>query len=127
MMVVTGVLGLGSRHFSHLLPFWLAKNLGDALYATLVFWLVRFLRPGGATLPAAFAAALFCFLIEFGQLYHTPWIDGVRHTTAGRLMLGIGFHATDLACYVAGVGLAVGVEALGRGGYKKGGKRESHV
>lgn len=127
LVAVTVVLGLGSRHFSHSLPPLLAKNLGDALYATLVFWLVRLLRPGLPTLPTALLATFFCFLVEFSQLYQASWITHIRHTRLGGRALGHGFHATDLMCYVAGVGLAVGVEALGRGGYKKGGKRESHV
>jgi len=110
-MAVTVVLGLGSRHFSHSLPPWLAKNLGDALYATLVFWLVRLLRPGLPTLPTALLATFFCFLVEFSQLYQASWITHIRHTRLGGLALGHGFHATDLMCYVGGVGLAVGVEA----------------
>lgn len=114
LMVMTIALGLGARHPTHVLPPWLAKSLGDALYATLVFWLVRVLRPASATLPTALAAIVFCFLIEFSQLYQWPWIMRVRHTRLGGLVLGHGFHAWDLAWYVGGVGLAIGIEALGR-------------
>ena len=41
------------------------------------------------------------------QLYHAPWIDSIRHTTLGGLILGFDFVASDLACYVVGVGLGV--------------------
>ncbi len=39
-----------------------------------------------------------------------PWIDSVRQTTIGGLILGFGFLWSDLACYAAGVGLGVVIE-----------------
>ena len=42
-----------------------------------------------------------------------PWIDSIRHTTLGGLVLGFGFLWSDLACYAAGVGLGVTIEMLG--------------
>jgi hypothetical protein len=62
----------------------------------------------------ALAAVAFCFAIELSQAYHAPWIDGVRATTPGRLVLGQGFRAFDLICYVLGVALAVALEMAGR-------------
>ena len=106
--------GLASRAYSQYLPWWLAKNLGDALYATMVFWGFGFLAPRARTSRVALAAVAFCFAIELSQAYHAPWIDGVRATTPGRLVLGQGFHAFDLVCYVLGVALAVALERLGR-------------
>jgi len=46
------------------------------------------------------------FAGEFSQLYQADWINAVRHTTPGHLVLGSGFHAMDLLAY--GVGVAVG-------------------
>lgn len=96
------------------MPWWLAKNLGDALYATMVFWGFGFLAPRASTPRVALAAVAFCFAIELSQAYHAPWIDGVRATTPGRLVLGQGFHAFDLVCYVLGIALAMALESLGR-------------
>ena len=45
------------------------------------------------------------------QLYHAPWIDAIRDTLPGALVLGYGFLWSDLACYAAGVALGAGVEA----------------
>jgi Protein of unknown function (DUF2809) len=108
--LATIAAGLASRAYSGHLPWWLAKNAGDALYATMVFWGFGFLAPRASTARVAIAATAFCVAIELSQRYHAPWIDAVRATTPGRLVLGQGFHAFDLVCYAIGVGLGVGLE-----------------
>jgi hypothetical protein len=113
-VVATIGAGLASRVYSAYLPWWLAKNLGDALYATMVFWGFGFLAPRAQTWRVALAAVAFCFAVELSQTYHAPWIDGVRATTPGHLVLGQGFHAFDLVCYVLGVALGVALERVGR-------------
>jgi hypothetical protein len=106
----TVVLGLASRRFAFLLPSHLAKNAGDALYATMSYWGFAFLAPRARALHVAMAAIAFCFAIELSQLYHAPFIDSVRATRLGALVLGSGFHGLDLLCYVIGMALAVGLE-----------------
>jgi len=49
-------------------------------------------------------ALAFCCAVEFSQLWHTPWLNAVRRTTAGHLVLGSGFNARDLVAYAGGVG-----------------------
>lgn len=107
---VTIAIGLASRSYRAYLPWWLAKNAGDALYATMVLFGVGFLAPRARTARIALAAIAFCFAIELSQLYRAPWIDTVRETTPGRLILGQGFHAFDLVCYLIGVALGAGLE-----------------
>ena len=58
-------------------------------------------------------AMIFSVAIELSQLYHAPWIDSIRHTTLGGLILGFGFLWSDLACYAVGVGLGVVIEIIG--------------
>lgn len=114
-VAATIAVGLASRAYAAYLPWWLAKNAGDALYATMVFFGFGFLAPRAKTFMVALAATAFCVAIELMQLYRAPWIDAVRATTPGRLVLGQGFHAFDLVCYILGVGLGVGLElAVGR-------------
>lgn len=108
---LTIILGLGSRKFSFLLPSWLAKNAGDILYATMAFWLVVFLFPRLSTLRAALAATLFCFGIESLKFYEAGWMVAIRHSKAGALVFGSGFHVSNLICYLIGVLLAVGIDA----------------
>lgn len=109
---VTVALGLASRAAP--LPWWLAKTAGDALYATMMFWIVGWLRPRASTARVALIATAVCFAIELAQAIHAPWLDGVRATLPGRLVLGQGFHALDLACYVVGAVLAAGIERVTR-------------
>jgi hypothetical protein len=113
-VAVTIAAGLGSRAYAAHLPWWLAKNAGDVLYATMVFFGFGFLAPRARTSRVALAAVAFCVAIELAQLYRAPWIDAVRATTPGRLVLGQGFHAFDLVCYVIGVGLGAGLELVWR-------------
>ncbi len=109
LTAVTVALGLLSRSIPAL-PAWLAKDAGDALYATMAFWLVGLLAPACSTRGAALAAVAFCFAVELGQLYHALWIDAIRDTRLGGFVLGHGFHARDLVCYVVGVLLGVLIE-----------------
>jgi len=110
LIALTIPLGLASRKFSYLLPPWLAKNAGDVLYATMAFWLVGFLFPRLSTLRAALTATLFCFGIEVLKFSQAPWLVWARHSQAGALVFGIGFHASNLVCYVIGVALAAAIE-----------------
>ena len=50
------------------------------------------------------------FLVEISQLYHAPWIDAIRQTALGGLVLGFGFLWTDLVCYSVGVMIGVMAE-----------------
>ena len=50
--------------------------------------------------------------MEFSQLYQAEWIDQIRATRVGGLVLGRGWVATDLICYAVGVGIGVVGETL---------------
>jgi hypothetical protein len=63
-----------------------------------------------STWRVALFAMTFSILIEVSQLYHAPWLDSIRHTILGGLILGFGFLWSDLACYAVGVGLGVAIE-----------------
>ena len=103
---VTIALGLGSRVA---LPH--VKDVGDALYATLIVFAVALVAPRTRPWLAAVIALAWCFAIEASQRYRAPWLDAVRATLPGRLVLGQGFHAFDLVDYVVGAALGFGVRA----------------
>src|ERR1017187_5265800 len=63
-----------------------------------------------STRTIACLAMSFSVAIEISQLYHAPWIDSIRQTTLGGLILGSGFLWSDLACYALGVGLGVMID-----------------
>jgi hypothetical protein len=114
LVAVTIVLGLASRRYAALLPSWLAKNAGDALYATMMFWGIGLLLPRASTRAVVLLAIAFCFAIEASQLCHAGGLDAIRATRVGALVLGSGFHALDLLCYVVGAGLGAAIELTAR-------------
>ncbi|MEM5687378.1 DUF2809 domain-containing protein [Bacillus cereus] len=99
------ILGLSSRKFAFALPALLNDYLGDALWALMIFIGFGFLFPKIETKKLAFISLMFCYGIEVSQLYHAEWIDSIRATTLGGLVLGYGFLWSDLVAYTIGVGL----------------------
>ncbi len=77
--------------------------IGDALWATMIAWWVGALVPRARLLSRSAAAYAICAVVEVSQLYHTPWLDALRATTVGHLVLGSGFDPRDLAAYAVGV------------------------
>jgi hypothetical protein len=106
--------GLGSRVFGPHLPALVATYAGDTLYATMVFVGLAILGPRWSTARLAVTALALSVAIEVSQLHHAPWIDAIRRTTPGALVLGYGFLWSDLACYVAGVALGAGIDIAAR-------------
>ena len=103
----TVILGLASRADGIALPEFLELYAGDTLWALMVFWLIRFVKPSLHLLVSAGLALGFSFLIEFSQLIKFAWLDAIRNTTLGGLVLGFGFKWSDLACYSVGVSIGV--------------------
>jgi hypothetical protein len=110
LLVVVVLLGLGSRRYAGALPVLVSAYAGDTLWATAAFLGIGLLLPGASTRRVAALAMSFSVAIEVGQLYKAPWIDSIRRTTLGGLILGYDFVRSDLACYAVGVALGVAVE-----------------
>ncbi|MEH6935614.1 MULTISPECIES: DUF2809 domain-containing protein [Bacillus] len=105
--IVVIILGLSSRKFAFALPDLLNEYLGDALWALMIFTGFGFLFPKIETRKLAFISLMFCYGIEISQLYHAEWIDSIRATTLGGLVLGYGFLWSDLVAYTIGVGVGM--------------------
>lgn len=84
---------------------------GDALWAAMMAGWIGAVAPRRALSARGMAAYGVCVAVELSQLYHTPALDHIRRTTMGRLVLGSGFDARDLAAYAAGVLAAAALEA----------------
>lgn len=112
LVLVVVALGLASRRYRSALPAFLGAYAGDTLWAAMVFLLAAALWPRARTSALALGAVLFAFAIELAQLYHAPWIDAVRATRPGALVLGHDFVWSDLPCYAAGVLLAAAADLL---------------
>ncbi|MDZ4851576.1 MAG: DUF2809 domain-containing protein [Pirellulaceae bacterium] len=102
------------------MPAFLAEYAGDTLWALMLFLLVSMLLAGRPIFLRAAISLALAFLVEISQLYHAPWIDSIRQTTLGGLVLGFGFLWTDLVCYSVGITIgAVAELGIGRLGGPK--------
>ncbi|MBC7808368.1 MAG: DUF2809 domain-containing protein [Akkermansiaceae bacterium] len=107
LIILTLVIGLLARRFGASLPPFVATYAPDALWALMVFWMIGFLWTRTTTVQVAVAALAFAWATEVSQLFHPAWLDAIRNTRVGGLVLGFGFLWSDIACYT--VGVAVGV------------------
>lgn len=105
-------LGLSSRKYAGYLPEWINTYLGDALWAVMIYLFTAVLLHDRKLLQIALASLLFCYLIEISQLYHAPWIDAIRNTRLGGLVLGFGFLWTDIIAYTMGIGVMLAIESV---------------
>jgi len=121
LIVLVSLLGIGSRRYADALPGFIASYAGDSLWAVAAFLGIGLLLPRASTVRVALLAMALSVAVELSQLYHAPWIDSIRETTLGGLILGFGFVWSDLACYAAGIGLGVCLEILLR---RAGGRRD---
>lgn len=94
--------GLGSRSFS-VFPATLGKYPGDALWALMVLLGMALLRPGMRPHRLALLALAVSWVVELSQLYQVPWINSIRATRFGHLVLGSAFHWLDVLSYAVGV------------------------
>jgi MFS family permease len=99
------IIGLASRRFSAPNSF-IYTHVGDALWAMMIYFGIRFLNPKQKYKTTAWIALVFCFLIEISQLYQAEWFNAIRRTTLGGLILGFGFLWSDLVGYCVGGFLA---------------------
>lgn len=105
-------LGLVSRAFRANLPAFLDEYGGDTIWAMMVYFLFAVLLARKPVWLVSLCALVFSYGIEFSQMVHAPWIDSIRATTLGGLVLGQGFLVSDLICYAAGILIALLIDTL---------------
>jgi Protein of unknown function (DUF2809) len=110
LLAMTVVLGLGSRRVGSVLPDFLVFYAGDTFWALALYFFLGLVLPRWTAGRVAALALVLSLLVEVSQLYHAPWIDSIRQTAVGGLILGFGFLWSDLVCYAVGVGLGVALE-----------------
>ena len=82
---------------------WLPEETGDALWAVMVYCLLRVIFPMTRLLYIALCSLAVSYCVEFSQLIRWPWLVEFRSTTIGHLMLGQGFLWSDIASYTIGI------------------------
>lgn len=108
--VIVIALGLSSRAFSDQLPLFVSRHFGDALWGSMVYFMFRILLVNRKLRIALLWSLVFSFGIEFSQLYQGEWINSIRSTVLGGLILGKGFLWIDLVRYTVGIMLSYGLD-----------------
>jgi hypothetical protein len=96
-------LGLPTRLWPQTLPPFLVNYGGDALWALAIFLLLGLLFPQARTRRLVLVAFAITWGIEFSELYQADWINAIRATRLGGLILGYTFLPSDLLCYSVGI------------------------
>jgi glycopeptide antibiotics resistance protein len=84
----------------------------DIFWAMMIYILFRILFINWSVKKVAVIGVLFSIIVEVSQLYHDDWIDKIRRTFLGELMLGSDFVWTDLLAYLCGVGFGIIIDCL---------------
>jgi len=121
-------LGLASRKFPPLFPALFSKYPGDSLWALMVFLGWAFCKPLASTRNIAVLAFATSCLVEFSQLYQATWLNAIRSTTLGHLVLGSTFSWLDIAAYAVGVliGVLIDASVLGASSFSASKRLTSH-
>jgi hypothetical protein len=100
----TVVIGLASRQIV-----WVPLFTGDVLYGVMIFFIIRMCSTKLKLYNIAGLALALTYTVELSQLYQANWINNIRSTLLGRLVLGQGFLWSDIMAYSVGVLLALGL------------------
>lgn len=95
------MLGLFSRF--HIMPSLIYAHAGDILWACMVYCLCGYICGKVSVIKLAIMAFMFSCVVELSQLYHADWIDCIRYTPVGGLILGYGFLWSDIVKYIVGI------------------------
>ncbi|HBU84628.1 MAG TPA: DUF2809 domain-containing protein [Paenibacillus sp.] len=109
-VIITMAAGLASRHFGALLPGFVREHFGDALWAGMIYFGIRMLWINRSREWAMIVSLIFSWAIECSQIIQTPWLNEVRSTVLGALILGHGFLAMDLLRYAVGILFVYGID-----------------
>ncbi len=120
--IIIGLIGTGlaARKWKVVLPDLVNVYLGDAIWAAMIYFGIAFIFNRKNLIFIGILSLTFCYCIEISQFYHAPWIDAIRNTRIGALILGFAFLRSDILAYTLGIGLSF----LGEYFFYKGKARE---
>ena len=102
-ILVVIVLGLASRKFTIFFPQILGKYPGDMLWGLMLYFVVAFLKKDAPAARIAILTLLISAAVEFSQLIQVSWLNEIRHTVIGHLVLGTVFSWNDILAYMVGI------------------------
>ena len=107
LICVIIILGLVSREISFVPLF-----IGDVLWAIMIFFIIQFLFIDIDIKALFLASLMICYMVEISQLYQVEWLNKIRMTTLGRLVLGQGFLWSDIISYTVGIAIATFIKMV---------------
>lgn len=86
--------------------------VGDVLWAVMIYFIFRFIFINMNLKTSCILSIVFCYIVEISQLYQSVWINNIRNTTLGGLILGHGFLWSDIIAYTFGIASVTIMEFL---------------
>lgn len=104
-MAVIVPLGLALKFYQGPGQSWLNDTFGGVPYEIFFVLLAAYIWPAVSPGRIAIAVCLATCGVEFLQLWQPAWLQAIRATLPGRLVLGTTFSWTDFPYYFVGSGL----------------------
>ncbi|MEL7036923.1 MAG: DUF2809 domain-containing protein [Cyanobacteria bacterium J06592_8] len=102
-IVITLVpIGLASKFYQGPLEFWINNSFSSIFYEMFWIFLVLLIWPQLSPGWVSFWVFIVTSILEFMQLWKPPFLQAIRATLMGRLLLGVSFVWTDFIYYVIG-------------------------
>ncbi|MDJ0519599.1 MAG: DUF2809 domain-containing protein [Trichodesmium sp. MO_231.B1] len=101
-LIFTVILGLATKFYEGIFSEWLNNSFSSIFYEAFWIFLVIFIRPQLPPGLVAFLVFLVTSLLEFLQLWKPAFLQAIRATLIGRLLLGNTFVWWDFLYYILG-------------------------
>lgn len=101
-MVLLVPIGLGTKIYEGPGQALIQAHVGGVAYVTFFALFGLALWPRAGAFVVSIAAFLGTCAVEVLQLWHPPWLDAIRATRPGGLLLGSTFSIDDFAWYALG-------------------------
>ncbi|MBD2079451.1 DUF2809 domain-containing protein [Leptolyngbya sp. FACHB-17] len=119
LLTISLIIPLGYFvRFSPLFPNWFSDVFGSIAYQIFFISLVQFCFPKTPIAKTVIGVFIFACAIEFLQLWQPPFLQAIRATPPGRLILGNTFLWSDFPSYAIGSTVGwLGMRQLKRASY----------
>ena len=113
-MMLAVIFGLASRQQPLLGWPVIGPYGGDAAWAMAAYAGSRLIYPARSIMMITVLSLATAFSVELSQLIRLEWLNEIRSTRIGALLLGRGFPWSDLPAYAVGTAVATMVDAIVR-------------
>ncbi len=106
-LVVTIPLGLWTKIYNGPGEGWVQGSAGDILFEMAWIFFIMILNPRLVPLRVGLWVFGVTSGVEVLQLWQPAWLQAIRATLPGKLLLGSTFHSWDFLYYALGCGLGI--------------------